>query len=269
MTMQRRTLTIVALLLFLIPGWFSGTVYAQDAGITEHLGGTIPADITFTDENNNPVSLDGIIHKPTVLMLVYYNCQGVCPMILSGVTDVVERTDAVPGSDYQLLTVSFDPSDTPDRSAEKKKSFLRKKTLANPDSWHYLTGDTASIGRLLRATGFTVIPQGRDFMHPAAIIILSPERKITRYLYGTNYLPFDLKMALIEAQRGQARPTINRVLEFCFSYDPDGRRYTLQVTKIAATIIIFFAVLLFIFLLVRSGRKRRHQAKSGDPKNQL
>ena len=91
---------------------------------------------------------------------------------------------------------------------------------------------------------------------PACIIILSPEGKVTRYLYGTSYLPFDVKMAIIEAQKGQSRPTINRVLEYCFSYDPEGRKYTLQVTKITATIIIFFALALFIILIVRSSRKK-------------
>jgi protein SCO1/2 len=95
-------------------------------------------------------------------------------------------------------------------------------------------------------------------MHPSCIIILSPEGKITRYLYGTSYLPFDVKMAIVEAQKGQARPTINRIMEYCFSYDPEGRKYSLQVTKISATIIIFFSVSLLAFLLIRSrGKKRR------------
>ena len=93
-------------------------------------------------------------------------------------------------------------------------------------------------------------------MHPSCIIVLSPSGKVTRYLYGTSFLPFDVKMALVEAQKGQSRPTINRVLEYCFTYDPQGRKYTLQVTKISATIIIFLAVALFIILIVRSSRKK-------------
>ena len=244
--------------------------FAQNdsVGIYEHLGNTIPLDIPFTNEQNQQVRLKDIITQPTILSMIYYNCQGVCPTIQSGVTDVIENMDMEMGRDFRVITVSFDPEDTPMRSMEKKKTFLRKKSLAHPNDWTYLTGDSASISRLLLSVGYLVKRQGNDFMHPAGIIILSPEGKITRYLYGTNYLPFDLKMALIEARKGQSRPTINRVLEYCFSYDPDGRRYTLQVTKIAATLIIFFAIVLFVILLVRSGKSKKKDTGNSANQNQ-
>lgn len=244
----------IAVLLFLSA---IGMAQSDSVGIFEHLGKTIPLELTFTNEQNQQVRLKDLITQPTILSLIYYNCRGICPMILSGVTDAIETTDMKLGSDFRVITVSFDPTDSPSGSVEKKKTFLRKKSMAHPNDWTYLTGDSASIAKLLRSVGFMVKQQGVDFMHPAGIIILSPEGKITRYLYGTNYLPFDLKMALIEARKGQARPTINRVLEYCFSYDPEGRRYTLQVTKIAATVIIFFAIVLFVILLVRSGRSKK------------
>ncbi len=254
-------------LLLLFMGQFS-LAQSDSAGIYEHLGNIVPGDLTFTNEQNRQLQLKDLITQPTILSFVYYNCQGVCPMILSGVTDVIENMNMEMGKDFRVITVSFDPSDTPERSLEKKKEFMRKKSLMHPNDWTYLTGDSASISKILLATGYIVKRQGNDFMHPAGIIILSPEGKITRYLYGTNYLPFDLKMALVEARKGLSRPTINRVLEYCFSYDPDGRRYTLQVTKIAASIIIFLAVILFVILLVRSGRSKRKIIGSAHNQNQ-
>jgi protein SCO1 len=146
---------------------------------------------------------------------------------------------------------------------EMKKNFLRKKSLPHAKDWIYLTTDSINIYSLLNSIGYHIQQAGNSFIHPAAIIILSPEGKITRYLYGTYFLPFDVKMAIVEAQKGQARPTINRVLEYCFTYDPEGRKYTLQVTKISATIIIFFALLLFGFLMVRSRVKKGKSGTKG------
>jgi len=236
----------------------TGDVKAQEfpeVSITEHLGDTIPLYLNFHNENDQTVELGSLIHLPTILVLVYYDCPGICPTILSSVSDVIEQLDMVLGKDYQVVTVSFNDKDTPAASKDKKKTFLRKKSLPYEKDWAYLTGDSANIYGLTNAVGFNFKQAGNDFIHPACITIISPKGKITRYLYGTTYLPFDVKMALVEARKGQARPTINRILEYCFSYDPEGRRYTLQVTKISATIIIFLAAVLFIFLIIRYGRK--------------
>jgi protein SCO1/2 len=239
---------------------FNFTVRAQDeeleVSITEHLSDTIPSGLTFQDEKNQVVDLKEHIKLPTILVLVYYDCPGICPTTLSSVSEMIERLDMTLGKDYQVVTVSFNSMDMPEASADKKKTFLRKKSQSNEKYWVYLTGDSASIHGLTNAVGYNFKQTGNDFMHPSGIIILSPEGKITRYLYGTSYLPFDVKMALVEAKKGLARPTINRILEYCFTYDPEGRRYTLQVTKISATIIIFLAVVFFIFLLIRSNRKK-------------
>lgn len=228
----------------------------EEMGIVEHLDTIIPANLTFNDEKGQPVLLSSLINKPTILALVFYNCPGICPTLLAGVSDVIEKMGLELGQDYQVMTVSFDPNDTPQGSVEKKKNYLRSHSKTRSAHWMYFTGDSANIYSLTNAVGYNFTPAGNGFMHPACIVILSPGGKVTRYLYGTSYLPFDVKMAIVEAQKGQSRPTINRVLEYCFSYDPEGRKYTLQVTKMAATIIIFFAGLLFIILIVRSSRKK-------------
>jgi protein SCO1/2 len=232
-----------------------------EVGVVEHLDDTIPLDLTFLNEDNKPVTLRQLINKPTILTLVYFDCPGLCSPLLEGVSDVIEKMDMTLGKEYQVVTVSFNYKDDPEKAVEKKKNFLRKHSKENSKDWIYLTGDSASISALVKAVGFKYKAAGNDFIHPGVITILSPSGKITRYLFGVSFLPFDVKLALIEAQKGLSRPTINRMLEYCFSYDPEGRKYTLQVTKISATIIIFLAVVMLIVLLIRSGRKKRKQKK--------
>ncbi len=230
-----------------------------EVGIVEHLDTIIPSGLNFKNEKGESVEMISLINKPTILALVYYDCPGICPALLTGVSDVVEKMGMELGKDYQIITVSFNDRDTPENSVDIKKNYLRDHSRPRAEHWMYLTGDSAAIYSLVNAVGYRFQPMGNDFMHPSAIILLSPEAKVTRYLYGTSYLPFDVKMAIIEAQKGQSRPTINRVLEYCFSYDPEGRKYTLQVTKISATIIIFFAAVLFIVLIIRSRNKSKKQ----------
>ena len=256
---------VIGCLIFIFPGM--QPVCAQneeefpEVSIREQLGETIPMELTFMNEQGRPVQLKELINKPTILTPIYFDCPGVCPRLLSGVTDVIEKSDMTLGNEFRIVTFSFNENDTPEHAVEKKKTYLRKKSLPHAKDWIYLTGDSLAIHTLTNALGYYFQRAGNDFLHPAAIIILSPEGKITRYLYGTTYLPFDVKMAIVEAQKGQARPTINRVLEYCFTYDPEGRKYTLQVTKISATIIIFFATVLFIYLIIRSrGRKAKRNA---------
>ena len=243
--------------MFSLPVYAQGYGQEEESGITEHLDTIIPADITFNNEQSNPVHLKSLITRPTILSLIYYDCMGVCPMIQSAVSEVIEKMGMELGKDYQVVTVSFNYEDTPVKAVEKKQNFLRRHSRPHARDWNYLTGDSSNIYSLTRAVGFKFTRAGNDFIHPACILVLSPEGKVTRYLYGTSFLPFDVKMAIIEAQKGQSRPTINRVLEYCFSYDPEGRKYTLQVTKISATVIIFLAVSLFIILIVRSSRKKQ------------
>jgi protein SCO1 len=226
-------------------------------GVVEHLDKTIPLDLEFTDDNYKKVTLQQIINKPTVLILVYFDCPGVCPAILGGVSDVIEKADLKLGSDYQVVTVSFNPIDNPEKAAKMKQNFLRTKSKLHAKDWMYLTGDSLNIYSLTEAVGFRFQRNGLDFVHPAVITVLSPKGKITRYLYGTRFLPFDLKMAIIEAQKGLSRPTISRVLEFCFSYDPEGKKYVLDITRVSGIFILFFAVLLLAYLLIRSRKKKK------------
>ena len=258
--MLRKYLFLIELSIFI---WGVGhfTAVAQDmkdteVGVVEKLDSIIPLKLIFDGEKGEAVVIGSLINKPTILSFVYYDCPGICPALLSGLADVMERIDMQLGKDFDVITVSFNPADSFEEAVKKKQNYLRSKTKPYAENWHYLTGDSLTIHTLTNASGYFYQQAGVDFIHPSCILILSPQGKITRYLYGTSFLPFDLKMALIEAQKGQSRPTINRVLEYCFNYDPEGRRYTLQVTKVSATIIIFFAIVLLTILIIRSKRKK-------------
>lgn len=226
-----------------------------EVGIAEKLGETVALDLQFLNEANELVSLREIIDKPTILSFVYFDCPGLCSPLLEGISEVVEKLDMDLGTDYQVVTISFNTNDTPEKAIIKKNNFVTKIGEENRKHWIYLTGEQESILGITESAGFKYMPQGLDFAHPSAIILLSPEGKITRYLYGINFLPFDVKMAVIEAQQGISRPTINRILEYCFAYDPNGRTYTLQVTRIVGGLMIFILGLGFIILVIR-GRKK-------------
>lgn len=234
-------------------------------GVVEHLGDTLPMELVFNNERGENVRLGDVINKPTIITLVYFDCPGLCSPLLDGVSEVMEQMDLTLGTDYDVLTVSFNTNDTPERATEKKQNFLRKRSKEQSEHWVYLTGDSANITRLVDAIGFKYKKAGNDWIHAAVITVVSPGGKITRYLYGTRFLPFDVSMAISEAAKGIPRPTINKVLEFCFSYDPAGRRYVLDVTKVSGIIILFIGLVLFITLIIRSRNRKRK--KDSQPAN--
>lgn len=222
-----------------------------EVGIIEHLGDTIPMDLWFLNESNDTVTLGQLINKPTVMLFVYFDCPNLCSPLMDGVADVISKTDLQLGTDYQIITISFNTKDTPEKAREKKVNFVQKISKENQKHWIYLTGIQENIDKITEATGYRYKAQGLDFAHASAIMVLSPKGKITRYLYGLTFLPFDLKMAIIEAQKGIARPTINRILEYCFAYNPASKTYSIQITRIIGTITIIIALIVFIFLMMK------------------
>lgn len=228
-----------------------------EVGIEEKLGQIIPEDMPFFDENGKTVHLKELTGgKPAIITLVYFRCPGICSPLLNGLTNAIDILDLDPVKDYNIITISFDPREDYELAAEKKKNYLNllKKKKIDPMGWRFLTADSSSIKRITDAVGFRYQKQGEDYMHGAAITVISPEGKIVRYLYGTEFLPFDLKMSLIEASEGRVGTTIAKVMKFCFSYDPEGRRYALNVTRIAGGGILF---LLAVFVLILTVKKKK------------
>ncbi len=223
-----------------------------EIGIIEKLNTYLPEDILLLDENFDTVYLQEIIDKPTVISFVYFRCPGICTPLMDGLANVIEKTTLVPGEDYQVLTISFDPTESSDLAARKKRNYMNlieNKDIA--EGWHFYTSDSANIARLTEATGFRYKRTGNDFLHAGALILVSPDGKITRYLNGTYFLPFEFKMAIVEATQGKTGPTINKVLQYCYTYDPAGQQYVLNITKVSGSIIIFIGLLFFLVLALK------------------
>jgi len=226
-----------------------------EVGIDEKLGATIPLDLMLKDESGNSVTLETLIDKPTILTLNFFRCTGICTPLLNGVAEAINQSEAVPGKDYQVITVSFDERDTPEIALGKRTNYLRQiQKPFPPTAWRFLTGDSATTKALCDAVGFKFKRQGDQFIHAGAIVFLSPTRRVTRYMYGVAFLPADLQMAVNEAARGEVRPTIAKFLNFCFSYDPAGRRYVFSTTRAAATVILLLAGGFLAYLTLKRPR---------------
>ncbi len=226
-----------------------------EIGIVEKLGETIPLDLKFFNEKNDTVTLGSMINKPTILSFVYFDCPGLCSPLLDGVADVISKMDLSLGKDFDIITISFNTKDTPEKARQKKLNFVQKIQVKDRASWFYLTGELENIQKITEAVGFRYKPTGVDFAHPSSIMMLSPQGKITRYLYGVTYLPFDVKMAVVEAQKGLARPTSSKLLDYCFAYDPQSRSYTLQITRLIGAFTLILGLFFLAYILVSAKRK--------------
>ncbi len=223
-----------------------------EIGIVEKIGKTIPLETRFFDESGNYVALKDVITKPTIFNFVYYRCPGICSPILTELTSIVNFMDMAAGTDYQIVTISFDQREKFELAAAKKESYMALLNKKIPDgAWKFLSGDSASIYAVTDAAGFYFKRDKNDFIHAGALIVASPEGKIARYLNGIKYLPFDVKMALTEAAGGKSGPTIAKLVAYCYSYSPEGRTYVFDVTRVAGGVILLFAAVFVVYLTVK------------------
>lgn len=228
-------------------------------GIDEKLGQKVPGDITLFDETGKLVKLTDVTNgKPVILTLVYYKCPGVCSPLLTELAHIVDKLDLIIGKEYNIITVSFNTAEDYIMAAEKKKNYFGLIKIKKPgeNDWRFLTADSINIARITDAVGFRYIKQGSDFVHAGALTMLSPDLKITRYLYGADFLPFDVKMALLEASEGKIGTPISKITKLCYSYDAEGRKYVLNFTRIAGSGILFLIVV-FVVILVATKKKKR------------
>lgn len=253
-----KSVTILTLL-FSLSFFSSFASEDNELGVYEHLDEYISDDLIFTDELYNEINLKEAIDRPTIINLVYYECPGLCSPLMNGLAEAMDKTDIDCGTDYRVFTVSFAHNEKPPLARKKKHTYQKLVKHGDTDNyWKFLTGDSANIYKLLNEVGFKVKKEGKDYIHPGTIIVLSPNGKITRYLYGSTYfLPFDLKMAIVEAAQGKSGPTINKVLNYCFSYDPKGKKYVFNITKISGSIILLLALIL-LFNMFYKGKRKKH-----------
>lgn len=228
-------------------------------GVDEKLGQTLPLDLTFIDEYGQPVKLASLVNKPTIFTLVYYRCPGICSPLLNGVSELVDKMDLAPGKDYNIVTISFSPREDYLMASEKKKNYFDglKKPIPQ-ESWRFLTADSVTIAKITDAIGFRYQQQGVDYIHGAVITTVSPQGKIARYLYGTDFLPLDVKLAITEASEGRTGPTITKLLKLCYSYDPGAKKYVLNITRIAGGGMILILAGFVLMLTLKKKKKNNN-----------
>jgi protein SCO1 len=228
-----------------------------NVGIDEKLGSTISLDTPLKDEDGNSVTLRQYVDKPTILMFNYFRCPGICPVLINNTVDVINRIQSVPGKDYRVIAVSFDPADTAAVAREKKANYLtRMGKPFSPDDWHFLTGSAEDTKAVADSAGFNYRQQGDMFVHPGALILLTPKGVISRYLYGTSFVPADVEIGIQEAAGGQVLPTISRALAFCYVTDPQGRGRVFSITRFVGAVTLVIAAV-FVIVVLRSKNKGR------------
>lgn len=261
-TMQQILTLCLALLLILSinaapAAATANTLEELPIGMTERLGSKIPLDITFHDETGAAVRLSELVTGPTIILPVYFSCSNICYNLQWGMAQTLPKIKAIPGKDYQVISISFDENDQPRLAAQYKRVYLKAMHAPFPDrTWHFLTGDAESIRRLTNTAGYGFQRKGRDFLHPSVSFIITGDGTIVRYLYGTTVLPKDLALALVEARDGIQGTTIRKIVDYCFTFDQGQKTYTFNLLRISATVVILCTGG-FLAFLITTGKKRK------------
>jgi protein SCO1/2 len=235
----------------------------KQVGIDQKLNQSIPLDLTFRDEHGNTVQIGKYFgQKPVVLSLVYYGCPMLCTQVLSGMEASLRNISLNIGEDYNIVTVSIDPSESPNLARVKQE--LYTGVYGRPgaaEGWHFLTGDEANIKKLTDAVGFRYAydPDSKQFAHASAIFVLTPEGKLSKYFYGITYPARDVRLGIVEASEGKIGTPVDSVLLFCYHYDPHTGKYGLLVSRLiqgggALTVIVLGGLMIILF------RKERYKA---------
>ncbi len=235
-------------------------------GIEQRLGNPLPLDAMLRDEEGREVRLGEYFgERPVILAFVYYECPMLCTLELNGVLKAIRVLPLALGSDYQIVTVSFDPDETPELARRKKEEYLAQyKQPGAEQGWHFLTADAASIKQVTAAAGFQYKydPKTDLFAHGSAIMVATPEGKLSRYFYGIEYSPRDLRLGLVEASRNQIGTFVDQVLLFCFHYDPVQGKYSLVILNAlrAAGVMTVLAIVAFLWVMLRRDHVHPPQA---------
>jgi protein SCO1 len=235
----------------------------RDVTLDQKLGEQVPLGLRFHDETGRTVSLSDYFGKrPVILMLIYLKCQDLCPLVLDGLVRTLRTLSFTAGNQFDVLTVSFDPHDTPALAAAKKNDLIKQYSRPQATKgWHFLTGDKTSIDRLTHAVGFRFNADSKNgrYDHTTGIMLLTPQGKIARYFYGIEFSPRDLRLGLIEAATETIGSPIDQLLLFCYHYDPVTGKYGLMITRVIRLAGIATVLLLgsFIFVMLRRDRNRK------------
>ncbi|MCI0684614.1 MAG: SCO family protein [Gemmataceae bacterium] len=243
----------------------------REVAFEQRPGAAVPLDVRLRDESGREVRLgDYFGDKPVVLLFAYYRCPGLCSLALNGLADCLRELPPTPGQDFVVLTISFDPGDSAELAAAKRQAYLEQYGRPGADQgWHFLTSAEREVGRLADAVGFRYAydPQTGEYAHASGLVVLTPEGKVSRYLFGVNYPPRDLRLALVEASEGKIGTAVDQVLLFCLSYDPVTGKYRLAaLTAVRAAAVLTVIVLGFVVARsIMRERRRRLRAATSSP----
>jgi len=250
------------------PGLVSTATLPQlkGVGFKQRLNDTLPLDATFTDDNGRQVALGQLFGtKPVILAFVYYQCPMLCTQVMNGLSSALKVMPFTAGDDYEVVLVSFDPRDRPAIAAEKKRAHLEYWSAERDGAaWHLLTGDEESIRRATSAAGFTYQWDERtgQFAHVSGILVVTPEGRLSRYFYGVEYSPKELRLALVESGQGRIGSAIDELLLYCFHYDPESGRYGLVVMNLVRLGGVLTVLFMGGFILLMRRRESRPPAPS-------
>jgi len=237
----------------------------QGVPIEQNLNHQVPLNLVFKDEFGRTVPLSTYFsgHKPVVLALVYYTCPMLCNLVLTGMESSLRAISLDPGRDFEIVAVSFDPHDTPEIAAAKRANYLQRYRRPNTaNGWHFLTGDEANIQALTAAVGFRykLDPATGQYAHASAIMVLTPEGKLSRYFYGVEYAPRDVRLGLVEASQNKIGSPVDQILLFCYHYDPATGKYgaiAMNMIRFAGGTFVLICGTFLLFAWRRDWRKDR------------
>lgn len=236
--------------------------------IDEHLGRALPSSLAFTDQDGRAVRSGELFQdgRPVVMVLAYFRCPMLCDLVQQGLVASLRATALRPGEDFRVVTVSIDPADTRGNAGLRRTGFLQALGHGAPlpaASWRVLVGGESEIRGLAGALGFRYVydPTSRQYAHPACAFVLTPDGRISRYLYGTTFRPFDMRLAVVEAGQGRVGTIVDRVLLTCFRYDPAARKYGPYVVGImrGGSTVVLAAFGLAMVLMIRRDRAGRRK----------
>jgi protein SCO1/2 len=243
----------------------SAPAYLKKAGISQNLGNQLPLNDRFLDSTGNSVPLSAYFeHRPVVMALVYYKCKMLCPQVLSGMARTLRQVGFTPGKDYDIVVTSIDPMDTPADGAAEKTHFL--ESLGTPGagaSVHFLTGQQASITDLASATGFNYVrvpgPDGKmdQFAHSSVIMIATPDGRMSKYLFGIDYQPRDVRLAVIQASTHHIGSVSDLILLYCCNYSPTAGKYTVSILRVMGLAAMGSLFMLVAMLYALSRKPKR------------
>jgi len=228
--------------------------------IEQRLGAQVPLDATFKDESGRSVKLGDYFKndRPVVLSLVYYECPMLCNQVLNGLVGTLEAVTFTPGREFEIVTVSFDPRETSEMAAKKKATYLKRyRRAGSEDGWHFLTGDKEAIDRLAQSIGFGYAwdEESKQFAHASAIMVATPEGKLSHYFYGIEYSPKDLRLSLVEASSGKVGSPVDELILYCYHYDPATGKFAPVMAVMRTAGVLTVAGMVALILVLR--RRRR------------